>query len=495
MPLAPPPPRDLVGSQTPTHRLTPRARHSRGAEAIELAEIVGIELDAWQRQLLIDGLGVQADGRWASFEVGVELARQNGKSVGLEVRALAGLFLFRERLVVYTAHKGETALEAFTRIDDLIDDSPELKAEVRRVVRTNGKESIELHTGQRIKFRTRTKGGGRGLSGDCVLLDEAQDLDDGHIAALLPTLRARPNPQLWYAGSAGGPHSTVLGRLIRRMGDKQPRLTMYRFAAAEDDPPGDWRTWAKTNPALGTRILLETVENEYRAMSLDKFCNELLGMGNYPREEGEDWVIPRSKWEGCEDLESKALDPVVFAVEVKWDRTAASIAMAGWRRDGARHVEVVRNDLGTRWVAAELAGLLSRHKNLGVVLDPGGPAGSLRADLADVGIEPVLLKTGDVTQAFGEFLDATTDERPGIRHRGAPVLTASLAAATTRRIGDATTWRRQSPDDVSPILAATWAAHALRSLQPKRDPAPPPRRARSAGRVRSETADLAHAAF
>ena len=469
MPLAAPP---LLGSQTPTHRLTPRVRRSRGDEAAELAEIVGLRLDPWQQQFLRDGLGVQRDGRWASFEVGVELSRQNGKSVGLDVRALAGLFLFRERLVVYTAHKAETALEAFVRLIELIEETPELQAEVRHISRTNGKESITLHTGQRIKFRTRTKGGGRGLSGDCVLLDEAQDLQDDHIAALLPTLRARPNPQLWYAGSAGGPHSTVLGRLVRRSEAREPRLTMYRWAAAEDDDPSDPATWAKTNPTLGDRILVETMENEQRSLPPDKFANELLGMGDYPREEGEEWVIPRTAWERAQDDESTATDPVVFAVEVKWDRQAASIASCGWRRDGSRHIEVVRTALGTRWVAQELAGLLGRHKNLGVVLDPGGPAGSLQGDLKDLGIEPVLLKTGDITRAFGSFYDALVDERPTIRHRGAPILTAALAAASTRKVGDSTTWRRQAADDVSGLLACTWAAHALTTLQPAK--APPP---------------------
>ncbi len=489
------PPRVLMGSQKPTHRLTPTALYSRGDEAIELAEIAGLNLDPYQRLFLRDGLGVGADGKWASFEVGIELSRQNGKSVCFEARALAGLYLFRERLIAYTAHKGETALDAFRRIDDMIDTVPELKAEVLKVSRTNGKESIELVTKQRIKFRTRTSGGGRGLSGDTVILDEAQDLDQYEVAALLPVTMARPNPQLWYGGSAGGLLSEVLGRLVRRLAADDPRLTMWRFAAGEDDDPASPRTWAKTNPALGRRIMQATIADLQRSMPPQRFAQEILGIGDYPREEGEEWVIPRSKWENTVDRKSAATGHVVFAVEVKWGRESASIAVAGRRTDGALHGEVTAHEVGTRWVAKELARQMSRNPNLGVVLDPGGPAGSLLGELADEGITPTLLKSGDVTQAWGSFFDLTTTDPPGWYHRGAPILTTALAAAATRKIGDATTWKRQGSVDVSPLLAANWAAHGLTMLAPSKAPPAQSPRSTSSGSHRRPVADLESASF
>lgn len=498
-----PRPRSLLGSQKPTHRLTPPAVYSRGDEAIELAEIAGLVLDPWQRMFLRDGLGVGADGRWASFEVGIELSRQNGKSACFESRALAGLFLFGERLITYTAHKGETALEAFRRIDDMIDSVPELKAEVLRVSRTNGKESIELVTKQRVKFRTRTAGGGRGLSGDCVILDEAQDLDQYEVGALLPLTMARPNPQLWYGGSAGGLQSEVLGRLVKREERRDPRLTMWRFAASENDDPAAPKTWAKTNPGMGRRIMMETIANLQRSMPPDRFAQEILCIGDYPREEGEDWVIPRTKWESCHDPKSEAKGKVCFAVEVKWGREASSISIAGRRPDGDVHGEVVQHDVGTRWVAKSLARLMSDHPNVGVVLDPGGPAGSLLGELKDEGIEPTLLTSRDVTQAFGSFFDLCTTEPPGFHHRGAAMLTTALAAAATRKIGDATTWRRQGSVDVSPLLSVNWAVHGLTLLggPSAKKPAPAPRvgasdrEGPSVDAVVASAVDLATASF
>jgi len=57
-------------------------------------------------------------------------------------------------------------------------------------------EAIELLGSQRIKFKARTKSGGRGLTGDDVLLDEGFALQPVHMGALQPTMAARPDSQM-----------------------------------------------------------------------------------------------------------------------------------------------------------------------------------------------------------------------------------------------------------------------------------------------------------
>lgn len=534
----------LLGSQEPTHKVVPRYDYSDGPAAIELAETVGLKLDQYQQDFLTDALGrkLVADPvalaaattdaevraakrnvveRWAATEAAIELSRQNGKSVGFEVRVLAGLFVFRERLIVYTAHKGETAMEAFGRVADLIDSDPELRAEVKQVRTGNGKEYIKLHTGQMVKFRTRTAGGGRGLAGDCVILDEAQDLLDKHVAALFPIMAARSmtgDPQMWYGGSAGDRASVILGRLVRRLeaelkanalgNSVDPSFVMYRWAADLDhDDVADPRVWARTNPAVGRRISLEHIAKEFRAMGAETnprvFAMERLGVGDYPREEGEEWVIPRRRWEAAGDRNSKALDPVVFALEVAWDRQATSIGVAGHRTDGHRHLEVVAHEDGTTWAVAETKRLVDKHRPALVVLDPGSPTNSLIPALRDAGIvayDPqrpgwdeeakvwrvlYLLKSTDLTRAYGNLYDGVgNDDTPATyHHTEGTLLTSSLAEAQTRKVGGSLTWARAGVQLAGPLLAVTWAAHGLDLLEPEEEEAPPPRRAqRRAGR-------------
>ena len=93
----------------------PKARSSAGTEAVELAASAGLILDDWQRFALECALGEDRDGRWAAFEVGLVVPRQNGKGSILEARELAGLFLFGEQLILHSAHEFK-ALDTMTPI-------------------------------------------------------------------------------------------------------------------------------------------------------------------------------------------------------------------------------------------------------------------------------------------------------------------------------------------------------------------------------------------
>ena len=71
-----------------------------GQQAVELARDAGLSLDPWQEFVIENALGTRDDGKWAAFEVGVNVPRQNGKGGILEARALAGLFLLAERYII-----------------------------------------------------------------------------------------------------------------------------------------------------------------------------------------------------------------------------------------------------------------------------------------------------------------------------------------------------------------------------------------------------------
>lgn len=515
-------PDQLIGSQDPTHRTRVPYQFSRGQDAVDLATMAGLDLDPWQQDLLIDGLGVidghDATGtvpmqKWAAYEVGVELSRQNGKSVVFEARVLAGLFLFHEQKIVYSAHEGETAKNAFERLEQLIKANPELHAEVFKdgrsdgFRRTNGQLSITLWSGQRAIFRTRTAGGGRGLSGDCVILDESQELTDDHVAALTPVMGARPNPQLWYGGSAGTRRSVIQGRLIRRAERNAKRLVFYRWALNDEADPADPRSWARVNPAVGRRMTIEWLESEYDGQSPDKFAHEHLGQGDYPREEGEDWVVPRLIWDRATDATSSMKGPVVFAPAVKWDRTRASIGVAGFRADGRKHHEVISNAPGTHWTIRELVRLTAAHPNYGVVINPHSQANTLVGPLQDEGVNVVLLNAADAALAFGGFFDGFVgprdlppDELPPNVHGGGSILTSSLADAQVVGKAGATTWREHTTSDVSPVIAVSNAARGLDMLSKKPDEKPPgesrmedhaaPARARGTGGYGSAGVDI-----
>ena len=175
---------------------------ARSAAAVGLAALAGVELDGWQRMAL-DACLRRTDGRYAAFETCLIVPRQNGKSVVLGIRALAGALLFGERLVIVSAHEWRTVVELFRAADDLLAGSP-LRRQVRRVRRTGGEESIELTSGARIRFMNRSKESARGFSADVVIMDEAHTVTAEQMAALLPVMSARRDPQVVYACAGPG---------------------------------------------------------------------------------------------------------------------------------------------------------------------------------------------------------------------------------------------------------------------------------------------------
>jgi len=190
-----------TGARNPRYRHVPEAVTSAaGQEAIDLAASAGLWLDPWQQDVLHGALGERADRRWAASRVGLIVPRQNGKNAILEARELAGIYLFGERLITHTAHRVDTSLEHFERMKALIEETPHLDAELDDVSEANGKEGLVFTGGRRLNFKARSKGSGRGFTGDCVVLDEAYYLYD--LGGLIPTMSARPNPQLWYTSSA-----------------------------------------------------------------------------------------------------------------------------------------------------------------------------------------------------------------------------------------------------------------------------------------------------
>ncbi|WP_158276941.1 terminase [Paraconexibacter algicola] len=474
----------LMGAQEPRVRVVPPYVSSAGAEIIECAELAGLHLDPWQRATLTDACGERADGRWSAYEVGLAVSRQSGKGSILEARELCGAFVFGERLIIHSAHEQATSSEHFRRLLILIESVPDFDQRVRRVVKGKGSEAIELKSGERILFKTRTGGGGRGLTGDLVVLDEAMILPEQTVGALVPTMAARSlvgNPQIWYAGSAVDKtvheHGLVFSRVRSRALEQAARVAWFEWsldlASPDEVTPeiaSDPENWARTNPGFGRRISLEHVASEQSgALGPRTFAVERLGVGDWEEPDAvKDQGLDYELWLALEDRASRPLDPVSFAYDVTPDRGYSAIAAGGMRADGLGHVEIIEHAAGTHWVVDRLVALNAKHRPHEVVCDERSPAMSLVDDLRAAGVNVRTLSASEHAQACGQFADAVNDPNGGtMRHLGSPELNAAARGAVKRPLGDAWAWsRRNSKVDISPIVAGTLAyASARRAAQ------------------------------
>jgi hypothetical protein len=468
------------GSRLPQARSAPAYPSSGGTEAIRLAATAGLVLDAWQQDFITDACGESADGLWSAFECGLIVSRQNGKGAALEARVLAGLLLFGERLILWSAHEMKTAMEAFRRCEELFTSDPELKKLVKAVHRSNGNEGIELKSGARLKFVARSKGSGRGFSADLVILDEAYALTEEQMAALIPTLSSRPNPQIWYTSSP--PLDGVTGSHLFRLRDRarrgDPNLCWYDYGLQDvslDELDqvalGDERIWLKTNPAVGIRIPLKFIRSEFATMPPADFARERLGI--WPRQiSAGSGVIDPKLWEELADPASRPGD-LAFAVDINPARTHAAIVAVGTRpaNDGSLQVAVVEYASGTDWVPKKLAQLKATYNPVAIGLDVKGPGGSLLLDLEEVGISPpergsepalgdlAIPDAGQVRDGFGLFVDAARQRT--LWHCDDNVLNLALAGAKTRALAGGEAWDRKGGTDISPLVAATLAHWAF----------------------------------
>jgi hypothetical protein len=459
----------------------PAAAGSLGAEIVSFAKRVGMTLDPEQELVLEGAHGLREDGRWQTREVGVNMPRQNGKGEILIARELAGLFVFGERLVIHTAHEFKTSAEHFNRLESVIRDCPELHAQVKRNASgrivgyrySHGEESIELQSGARIEFKTRTKSGMRGFAGvDCLVLDEAMIISESAHSASMPTIRAskaQRGPQLWYAGSAVDQethdHGIVWTRVRERgIAGEDPALAYFEWSLDAEHPDDvsdevalDKELWQRVNFAIARgRITEEHMEWERRAMSFRGFVVELLGVGDYPATDvSADVLVSVDDWHGLEDPESVLVDPICLAFDVSPERQTAIVA-AGLNEAGFLHVEVVHAGAGTGWLTHRLVELYAKHEVIEIVCDGYGPAAAMARKADEAGITVRRLDANEYGQSCGAFVDAVGEKT--LRHIGQDELLAAIRGAKARPLVDRWAWSRtKSTVNIAPLVAGTLA--------------------------------------
>lgn len=499
-----------IGNQRPRIlHLPPRglSLRSAGKEVVDLALMAGLDLDPWQQYVLEEALVMREDDTWAAREVGLVVSRQNGKGSILEALELGSLFLLDEEMCIHSAHLFDTSLEAFNRIMILIEQTPDLMHMVKRVIRSHGEEGIEVFREgkkRRLRFKTRTKGGGRGLTGDRVIIDEAMYFATQTAQALLPVVSARPNPQIWYTGSAGDKDSEHFGRVRQRGVEKSdPRLVFMEWSidphtdfcpadCDEHDEVDSVDGYAKSNPGLGIRITVETIESERHSMSIEGFGTERLGVGDWPIE-GDAWrVIDKESWYARHQPLSAPQMPVVFAIDVTPDRKYSCIAVAGFNGevvDDARqiHVEITQNGSrydhrpGSEWVPERIMQLCREHKPEAVVIDKSQQGGSfvdeLTPKLEKLGIQVLHPAMRDYAQACGTFHSSIVPRKgnvPCIVHMDQAPLTTAVSGVEKRELSDLWAWdKRNASVDISPLVAVTNAVWGLNKMATAEKVSPP----------------------
>src|SRR5512139_1963735 len=464
----------LIGVQVPRAALVPKADSLADAEdAAWLSGRYGLVPDEWQRTILDGWLGTRG-GRWAAPRCALSVSRQNGKNAVLEMRELYGMLELGERFL-HTAHEVKTAQKAFRRLLDFFDNPrqfPKLHARTTMIRKANGQEAIYLDNGGSFELVARSRGSGRGFSVDVLVMDEAQEMTEDALAALLPTISASPNPQQIFTGTPPGPNSAgdIFARTrAKGLAGDDPRLCWFEWAA---DPALDLDNregWAQANPALGIRLDVDTITDERNTMDDATFARERLGCW---ADVSLQRVISADSWDVLGDpnlVDSGGVAAV--AVDVAPDRSMASIAAAGYTVEGLPFVDVIETRRGDPdWGVQKFVDICSRNEIRAVVIDGMSAANTLIDPLSQRGVTVTVTTARQMAKAFGGLYDSVMDGR--LRHLCQPALNVALSVARKRSIGDGGFgWsRKDSESDITPLVAATLALWGLESSEVAEQP-------------------------
>jgi hypothetical protein len=324
----------------------------------------GYKLDEWQKNVLNCWLGREND-KYNVTSAGLALPRQNGKNVCLEAREFFGLVINGEK-ILHTAHQVRTSKKSFRRLAAMFTDKrhPEVTDIVKNIRYTNGEECIELDNGGSIEFSARSRQAARGFDGiSLVVFDEAQELTDDQVEAIMATLSASATGtrQIIYTGTP--PYPNCPGDVFRRrrsvcLSDPSIHDAWHEWSVDSDGidkiNTEDKTLWYMCNPALGIRLSEDFTAEEQRSMSADGFARERLGWWSPTLEHVVDYAIPEQVWDACASDEEKPEGRTAYGVKFSADGSTVALCGAVLADNGIARISLIMlksTSHGSQWLA------------------------------------------------------------------------------------------------------------------------------------------------
>lgn len=488
--------------------------YTDGPAAIEFAtKILGITLFPWQIWLLNHALELNDDKLYRFRIVITMVARQNGKTTVENVLALWHMYALESGLVIGTAQSLDRSEEAWKDCLALA----ELDDEMNEMIEERNfghPKFFNLDNGCEYRVSAASRRGGRGFSGDLILLDELREHHSWDSwASVTNTMNARPFAQAWAFSNAGDALGVVL-RYQRALahrelgwpdGDDEAEVlgsdadvfagldevdlpegwdeittALFEWSAAPTALRTDIWALAQANPSMNhtevtlncptTRSLLAALRSTPPLeFDMEVMCRFVPGADGGP--------FPEGLWDATRDDRATPGDDaeIVVCVEISSRRDAAFVARAGRYDSEGKDVAVVgisEDRPGTEWIVPYL--LENRESFSGIVIraEAGAPTVNLLEDIKNATLPngdparlPVIEWSGaDIQAAHGDMTDRLSQKAiEHLSHRGLD----NAAATAVPLLSPGGGWRvdiRKSPTDTAALYATVGAVWGLDHL-------------------------------
>lgn len=446
----------------PLRTLTPET--SRGFALVEFAKRIGQPLLPWQETAAIRALELTPDGRYRFRTVLILVGRQSGKTTLLKVWALWRLFEDGAKLVLGAAQSLDIAREAWAGSVDIATEA--LGDAVDKVRHANGEQCLTIAGGARYRITAATRGAGRGLSVDMLIMDEVREQRDWAAwSALSKTVIARPMGQVVCISNAGDDESVVLNSLREAaLAGKDDTICLLEWSAPDGCDLNDPDAWAWSLPGLGHIIDEVTVRSAIATdppavARTELLCQHVTTMNT---------AIDPNSWSRGADPEGSVAPyrgQLFAGLDVSLDGNHVALVTAAALVDGSVRVEPVASWESTWEARRELPELLKQLNPVKLAWFPGGPANALAPILqAHPASHPI---TGtDATAACMGFVDMVTAGM--LVHNGNALLDGQVARASKLPQGDGYRFTRRGSGNCNALYAAAGAVFVARTMKPRR---------------------------
>lgn len=471
----------MRGSQEPRIKIEPKRVATDGTDAALLMSEYGSKLDPWEVGILDCWLGLGENGKYNVTSAGISVPRQNGKNVCIESREFFGMVITGEKML-HTAHQVKTSKKSFRRLAAMFTDKrhPEITDLVKNIRYTNGEEGIELHNGGSVEFTARSRQSARGFDGISVLvLDEAQELTDDQLEAIMATLAASATGtrQLIYAGTP--PYPNCPGTVFRRrrnisLTDPGEHSSWHEWSVAADSVEeinlSDRGLWYMCNPSMGIHLTEEFTEEEFKTMSPDGFARERLGWWNPEIEEKTDFAIDAKAWEAIKSSTLKPEGKTAYGIKFSADGSIVSLCGAVIPKEGPGRISLIEQrptGQGTQWLADWLnirynkasCVVIDGRNGVDVLIDKISNTWKAKGSIIRPSTKDIIASVGMLTNAISEKEISWFDKQEALND--------SATTSIKRKIGNGGGWGfgGENPTPIEACALAFWGAKTT-----KRDP-------------------------
>lgn len=433
---------------------------------------IGIRFDDWQRDLNRYLLAKDARGDYAADTVVLSIARQVGKTFDIGAVCFADSIIVPGTTTIWTAHRFKVSRESFNELRALAR-SPLLAPHIDYddITTAAGNECIPFRNGSRIVFAARERGAIRGFTKvRRLVLDEAQILTAASLADLAPTMNQAINPQIILMGTPpkpSDPSEVFAGIRAEALEGKSSGVLYVELSADSDCDSDDRAAWRQANPSYPRRTSDKAIARLRKLLGADDFRREALGIWDEITTRAKA-LIESDSWDRL-TVEAAPADGVV-AYGVKFSPDGMTVALAAAVRPdaGPIHVEGIEQRSivdGTRWLVEWL-----RSRSARIIPDGKAGAGALVEALRAAKVPAARIHrptVDDVIAAHAGFVNGVTLGE--VSHLADPAVSAAIASAGRRPIGNQGGWGFQSIDEGDVTLADALAlAHWGASTAPRR---------------------------